>query len=232
MYNYVGPTWAQKSFDSPDLLIEPTNFAKQWQLSYVEQVFSATPPLTIAQRVRTDLPIVWVYSDPWGNVPDITGITFEDYVSRHDWFEIWQDCNDHILRTINDLGVPVLLIGTHCDIIGANDYSNITVAHVSMQKWMAQQVGLFTDNQVCIPNEGIVIDHCFAAEIYSKFLHENPAVCGDAGLKNRLIDHWVFWKQLENDGYMFDVHPTRKSYVEFAEVLRPKLLDFLNVKQS
>ena len=230
MYNYVGPTWAQKSFDPPELLIEPTNFAKQWQLPCIEQIFPSAPPLTIAQQVRTDLPIVWIYSDPWGNVPEITGITFEDYVSRDDWFEIWQHCNDHILRTINNIGTPILLIGTHCDIIACNNYSNITVAHASMQKWMAQQIGLLLNNQICIPTEGLNIDHCFAAEIYSKFLHENPTVCSNLVLKDLLIDHWVFWKQLENNGYMYDVHPTKKSYTQFAEVLRPKLLDFLNVK--
>jgi hypothetical protein len=228
MYNYVGPTWAQKSFDSPELLLEPTNFAKQWQLPYVEQVFPSTPPLTIAQKVRTDLPIVWVYSDPWGNVPEITGIAFKDYVSRTDWFEIWQHCNDHILRTINNIGVPILLIGTHCDIIACNNYPNINVAHASMQKWMAQQAGMLTNNQICIPNENITINHCFAAEIYSRFLHENSKVDGDLILKDLLIDHWIFWKQLEKAGYMYDVHPTKKSYTQFAELLRPTLLDFLN----
>lgn len=227
MYNYVGPTWAQRSFDPVG--IEHTNFAKQWSQPYVEQVFSSTPPLTIARQVRNDLPIVWVYSDPWGNVPEITGITFKEYVSRNDWFEIWQYCNDYILRSINNIGVPVFLIGTHCDVITCDKYSNIIVAHPSMQKWMAQQVGILVDDQISIPSENIIIDHCIAAEIYSKFLYENPGINGDPVLKDLLIDQWIFWKQLENNGYMFDVHPTRKSYIEFAEILHPKLLDFLKV---
>ena len=232
MYNYVGPTWAQKSFDSPNLLLEPTNFAKQWQLPYIEQVFPSMPPLSIAQRVKTNLPIVWIYSDPWGNVPEITGIAFEEYVSRVDWFEIWQYCNNHILHAINNLGVPVLLIGTHCDIMACDNYPNITIAHASMQKWMAQQVGLLSNNQVCIPTENIIINHCFASEIYSRFLYENPTINGNPVLNDLLIDHCIFWKQLENNGYMYDNHPTKKSYTQFAKVLRPKLINFLNDVQS
>ena len=42
MYNYVGPSWAQKSFDPLELLIEPTNFAKQWQLLCIEQIFPSS----------------------------------------------------------------------------------------------------------------------------------------------------------------------------------------------
>lgn len=229
MYNYVGPTWAQKSFDDPVTKTVATNFAKQWQLPYTAQLFPSTPPLSIAKQVKTNLPIIWVYSDPWGNVPEILKMSWAEYVSRPDWFDLWKYCNRQILKAINDLSVPVLLIGSHCDIIDCT-YPNITVAHPSMQKWMAEQINLVKNNQISIPDENVLIDHCFAFEIYARFLYENPDVEGDNALKECLTDHWIFWKQLEKFGYMYDVHPTRKSYEQFAKLLKPTVEEFVNVR--
>jgi hypothetical protein len=226
MFNYVGPTWAEKSFDADQNTI-PTNFAKEWNLRCVQQIFPSMPPLSIAKRVRTDLPIVWVYSDPWGNVPEIANVSFAEFVSREDWFDIWQECNDVVLKKINDLGVPVLIIGTHCDVINCH-YSNITVAHPSMQKWMAEQIDLFKNDKIVVPEEGIVISHCIAHEIYFKFFTENEDVQVDSGLKDLVLDHWIFWRRLEQMNLVYDTHPTRYSYEKFSKLIKPCVEKFIS----
>jgi hypothetical protein len=224
MYNYVGPTWAQRSFDPPG--IQQTNFAKVWQIPYVGHVFPSQPPSTIADKLKSlPGPTVWIYSDPWGDIPRLTGCSLSEFVSRQDWFDIWQEANQKILHKINAFDVPVFLIGTHCDVVDCN-FSNITVAHPSWQKYMSEQLGLVHDNSIVI--EGRTIKHCVAQEIYFRFFYENPDIKVDLGLKDLITDQWMLWEQFRCQGLMFYYHPTRRSYQNFANYLKPQLLSWLN----
>ena len=234
IYTYTGPTWALKSFDRPEVeqLHGSTNFAKHWQWPFRSRVYPSAPPLSIVKYLceseRQTLPIVWVYSDPWGNIPDITGIALKDYVQRQDWFDIWRDCNRHILKSIAEIGPPVLIIGSHCDIIDC-DFDNIIVASHSMQKFMAHLAGItVVDDTVIMPHDNIKINHCFAMEIYFRFFHETSDIVPCNDLHDRVVDLWVFWKKLEQAGLMYDVHPTRTSYENFAQSLLPMVTTFLN----
>lgn len=225
MYNYVGPTWAERSFD-PDG-IEDTNLAKEWQLSCDQRLYPSTPPGTIAdklQKINNDRPTVWVYSDPWGDIPRLTGCSFSEYVSRDDWFDIWREANQEVLKRINALGVPVFLIAAHCDVIDC-DFSNITVACPSWQKRMAHQLELVIDDTIVV--EGRYIKHCIAQEIYFRYMHENPDVSIAPVLKDTIIDLWILWQKFHEHGIMYDNHPTKKSYQEFARYLKPMLTTWL-----
>jgi hypothetical protein len=232
MFNYIGPTWADRSFDNDTA--PTTNFALEWDIPYTPQVFLSAPPLTIARSVNLDnrLPIVWVYSDPWGNIESITGMTRAEYVQRGDWFSIWQECNRYIFQTISKLGPPVFLIGTHCDIVDC-DYSNITIAHPSMQKWMAQAAGIdVVDGVIHLPQDNVQIKHCVAMELYFKFFYDHPEIVVDSVLHEHIINQWVLWDKLSTAGLMFDYHPTRRSYIGFAKSLYLKLTNFLSDKNN
>lgn len=224
MYNYVGPTWAQRSFDPPG--VAQTNFAKSWQLDYVEYVFPSTPPGTIANKLKSlNGPTVWIYSDPWGDIPEITGCSHAEYVTRTDWFDIWKEANQKILSKINALNVPVFLIGAHCDVIDCN-FSNITVGHSSWQKYMAEQLNLVVNNDIVVSDR--TIKHCIAQEIYFRYFYENPDINVNPGLHDQIIDQWLLWDCFHQQGLMYDHHPTWASYRQFANYLRPRLLSWLN----
>lgn len=226
MYNYIGPTWAERSFDPEG--IAQTNFARVWNYPNNTLTYPSTPPGTIVNRVKGLLdnnPVVWIYSDPWGDIPWLTGIPHSEFVCRADWFDIWRDANQQILRKINQLGVPVLLIGAHCDVIDC-DFANITVAHPSWQMFMAESLGLVVDQKIQVQNR--TIEHCIAQEIYFGFFHANPDIEPDSVLKDLVIDQWMLWDQFHQAGLMWDHHPTNASYTLFAEALRPQLNEWLN----
>lgn len=228
MYNYIGPTWAKRSFDPPN--IETTNFAKVWDLPYNEFIYLSAPPFTILENVRSELenflPIVWVYSDPWGDIPTLTGIPHEEYIQREDWLDIWKLANKKILEGINSLGNPVFLIGTHCDVIDCN-YENITVGYSSWQKFMADQLGFLKNNRIYIKDR--VIDHCVAQEIYFRFFYENPNLTPAGTLYDLIIDQWMLWDEFYKTGIMYEHHPTKYSYDLFARFLKPKLVNWLDI---
>lgn len=229
MYDYVGPTWAQRSFDPPG--IEPTNLAEVWKIPYNKRFYPSTPPGRIVDLVAEDgahRPIVWVYSDPWGDIPRLTGCTFQEYVSRSDWFDVWREANQQVLRKINSLGVPVFLIGAHCDIIDC-DFSNITIACQSWQKHMADQIGLLAGDTIRIENRSI--DHCVAQEIYFRYFHENPNVPVSDDLKNYIIDLWMLWKRFHDNGIMYEHHPTKESYQNLAKHLEHTMTTWINQQQ-
>lgn len=227
-YIYAGPTWAQRSFDKDSKTI--TNFANEWGIPYIDATLQASPPLTILDRVKSlnsQLPIVWIYSDPWGDVPRITGLTHQEYVKRADWFDIWRECNCYTLNAINQLGNPVLIIGTHCDVIDC-DYNNITIANSSMQQWMATQAKIDIKNLNLADGSCITIPHCFAMEIYLKFFHDYPDIVPDPSLLSQVWDLYFFWKELEKNNLMYDVHPTAHSYITFSKELKDKVQNFLD----
>lgn len=230
MYEYVGPTWALKSFDPPGAA--ETNFAKEWKLPCIPKIFPSVPPATIADRLKAQplkFPIVWVYSDPWGDIPRLTGIELNDFVARADWFDIWRDANQKVLHKINSLGVPVFLIGAHCDIIDCN-FSNITVGHSSWQKFMAQELDCVKDNTIIIDNRPV--SHCIAQEIYFRFFHENPEITPALTLKDLVIDQWILWDKFHHRGLMYDHHPTAASYKKFAEHLKPGVQQWLTQQHT
>ena len=205
-----------------------TNFAKVWSYPNTALIYPATPPGTIASKVCHSLnnrPTVWIYSDPWGDIPALTGIEHSEFVCRADWFDIWRDANQQVLGKINALGVPVFLVGAHCDVIDC-DFSNIFVAHPSWQTFMAESLELVSNNNIHI--EDRTIEHCIAQEIYFRFFHDNPALTPDAELKDLVVDQWLLWDQFHRHGLMYEHHPTNASYTIFAEALRPQLDKWLD----
>ena len=224
-FNYIGPTWAIKSFDKNEDNTGSTNFATEWKIDYIDITRNSAPPgklIKLAEKhLDKKLPIVWIYSDPWGDIPSITGMSFKEYVERTDWFDIWKECNFYNLKRISELGPPVFIIGSHCDIIDCT-FSNIEIGHHSMQKWMATNCTMSNikvlDNiiDIVLPDtRQIRIEHCFANEIYLRFLYENDFVQPNNDLHDKLWNQWHFWKELEKVNFMYDVHPTKKKLYKF-----------------
>jgi hypothetical protein len=51
----------------------------------------------------------------------------------------------------------------------------------------------------------------------------------DSDLHEKLWHQWHFWKELEKKHFMFEVHPTKNSYVNFSKHLEAKVRKFLNI---
>lgn len=234
-YIYTGPSWAFSSYDPPNskACIDSTNLAKQWLIPHLDL---SRPGCSVSNRAEAvknsniDLPIIWIYNEPTKDLYQATGVTLGEFIQRSDWLDIWHQCNRWCLEKINNIGVPVLLIGGHSDIVQCQ-FSNITIGHHSWQKYIAEQAGIRVDNNkiyVKMDDGGdYSFDLCWGAETIHKFMHEHPDIIPSKEIINAIWDMFFFWKELEKANLFFEVHPNKRANQQFAQFLLPTVSKFL-----
>lgn len=235
---YTGPSWAHSSYDPPNTVeyANPTSLAKEWNIPCLDLskpgsgVLDRVTRVTNTKNSGTVLPIVWIYNEPLVDLKDATGMDLAEFVQRSDCIDIWKECNRWCLNKINDIGLPVLLIGGHCDIVDC-DFSNITVGHDSWQKYIAELAGLKVDNNtvyVKMDDGGdYSFDRCWGAEVVHRFIHQHQNIQPSQEIVNAIWDIFFFWKELEKANLFFEVHPNKRANQEFAKFLLPVVNKFL-----
>ena len=229
---YVGPCWATKSSHDHQNNIEPVNLADRWGIEHVNLSRDGHSVLESIGRIKYsnhhELPIIWVYNEPIADLSRITKLSKSEFIQRPDWKDIWYECNSYCLKAISDLNRPVLLIGAYSDIVDCN-YKNITIAHPSWQKWMAEMAGIdMTNNRINITMyEGgsYSFSHCWGADLVKGFMTEGIRI--DDGLYKSMTDLYSFWRILNSAGYLYNINPTGMSTLKFADFLLPKVNIFL-----
>jgi hypothetical protein len=227
---YTGPSWASSSFP---LGAESTNLAKEWDIPYINCSKHGSNVLECADMVKSnlDLPIVWIYNEPFGCLFEATGLSKTQLIQRSDWKDIWEECNQFCLNKIASLGRPVLLIGGHSDIVNCN-HSNIVVGEKSWQKFLALRSGMLLDhnNAVIVKMDdggNFSVDHCWGAEVVHSVIHEHPEILPSTEITNAVWDIFFFWKELEKSKVFYEVHPNSVGNKMFADFLKPTLIKFL-----
>ena len=226
---YTGPSWAASSYP---LGVGATSLAKEWGIPYANYSQPGSNVMGCIQSLKKApaLPIVWIYNEPLGCLTEATGLSKEQLVQQSDWQDVWEECNQFCLSAISNLNRPVLLIGGHSDIVNCN-YSNITVAHPSWQKFLAQQAGMsVTNDEVYVKMDdggNFTVKHCWGGEVMHRFMHENPDIAPSIEITNATWDIFFFWKELEKANLFYDVHPNLKGNKLFAEYLKPMVDKFL-----
>jgi hypothetical protein len=232
-YIYTGPSWAHSSYPNSKN-DKTTNLAREWGFNFINAAKPATNALDNFDAVvnihNKNLPIVWLYNEPIGCLKSVTGLEFDQFIVRDDWQSIWQEVNQFCLKKISSLGVPVLLIGAHCDIVDC-DYANLKVAHPSWQKFLAEKAGMkVVDSTVHVTMDDggdFCVDQCWGAELIHRCIHQHPNLDPIPDLVDNVWDIFFFWKQLEKLGWFYEVHPNYQGNVAFADYLKPTVLDFL-----
>ena len=236
---YTGPSWAHSSFDPPNTVdhSHPTNLAREWQIPCVNLSQPSTSVLNRVEAVaKSDikLPIVWIYNEPLNNLKDVTGMDFVEFIQRSDWLDIWKECNRWCLNKINNINLPVLLIGGHSDIVDCN-FSNITIGYDSWQKYIAKLAGFKVDNNkvyVTMDNGAdYAFDQCWGAEVVHKMIYKHNNIKPSQEITNAVWDIFFFWKALEKADLFFEVHPNKRSNQHFAKFLLPTVNKFLQETQ-
>jgi hypothetical protein len=235
LFIYAGPSWAATSFpENP----ESTSLAREWNLMCIDVSLKASSTFDQLERISTclqtrTLPVVWIYNDPLTVLESVTGKKMDEFVQDSSWTEIYRDVNAVCLERINELGVPVLLIGGHSDIYDC-DHANITVGHASWQKWLAEASGMkVIDDIVQVePADGgnYLLERCWGAEIIQRFLHFNQDVKAQSSIVDKVWDIYFFWEELQRRDWFFETHPNRKANIEFAQYLLPTIKQFLEDK--
>ena len=164
---YVGPSWAATSFGHE----EPTNLLEQWKLSAVNYSQRGKRNLDFIRipDYNIDRPCVWVFCEPL--VELFKGVRNPQEGDRdYPGIASYLDSVDHRLHhsklkrqqleQMNNLGVPIGLIGSHCDVYESDiqGLENLSIIHPSWQQWMKDQCQLtdFTLNFGCdIANNNI-----------------------------------------------------------------------------
>ena len=214
-YIYAGSSWAISSFPVD---ATATNLAKEWNRPHINAFGFGASALKTVQSVKTITtrhPIVWIYHDPIIDFETITGLPNYEFFQRSDYQSLREDCNQHCLNAINSLGVPVLLIGGASDVVNCN-FPNITVGYPSWQKWLVDRAGLNSS-----------LDYYWSAEIVHYEIFKYPDVDPCPALVDEIYEHFQLWKQLEQLGWFYEVHPNKKANQEFAKFLLPTVTEFL-----
>lgn len=231
-YIYAGPSWAASSFPQG---LDATNLSKEWQIPCISVAECGSTVLGQLERVgkildQKKMPVIWVYNEPISDINQMLGIDLEEFVQQEDWKTLRDRCNQICLNRIDELGVPVLMIGAHSDITG-NVGPNITIGCDSWQKWLAKRAGmLVNDNIIKVdPADGGNFDlsHCWGAEIIHRFLHENTTITPARSLVDAIWDVYYFWQELQARDWFYEVHPNKRGNIEFAEFLKPTVDNFL-----
>ena len=235
-YIYTGPSWAAQSYDDVNgPFFKSTNLSREWGIECLDLSKPGSSVLDRAEAIKesgVSLPIVWVYNEPLLDITTATGLTLNEFVVNDNWKNIREECNQYCLGQIDALGLPVLLIGGHSDVLNC-DHSNITVVCPSWQTWLAEQSGMAVNgNNITVdPEDGgnYNIDHCWGAEVVHKFLHENQQINPNAKLLDSLWDIYYFWAELQKRNWFWEVHPNMRGNVEFAKFLKPAVNNFLSI---
>jgi len=217
---YVGPSWAVRSFDTVEGSEDDfTNLIQELNLDVMNLAksdYSNTQCLTAVKNHIKDNKdirgIIWVYCEPILDVPHELKKTV---IESDNFWSIREIVNQRILSQINNLNIPVGLIGGHSDIVNC-DYSNITVIHPSWQKFLAENVG-------------VSLKHGWGAEVAHRYaMYEIKDSSPSKPFVFEVSDTLKSWSEMEMLGVFRGVHPNKKGNILFAKEIANNIQSFIN----
>lgn len=222
---YTGPSWGELSFEPifhfshwPNY----TNLALEWKLNSYNIAKRANSNYKCIESVKLlnkDLPIVWVMCEP------LIHILFEsipltiDYLKAKDHLKFRQELLQQQLCAMNDLELPIGIIGAHSDIRQSDiqGFKNLSIIHPSWQNFLADSVGVKTNEY----NWGYEVAHL----MISKYKDTQP---GDQLILDT-YDGLEFWQELQNRKVFFHSHPNRQGNIIFAKHIKQQVENFINL---
>lgn len=209
---YVGPSWANRSYDTPmGEESNYTNIALELKLRVEDLThFGASNQFFIDYftdvRTKKYDGIIWVYSEPIIETKNV-----KEFLESDDCWNIRRAINQNLLQQMNNLGIPIALIGAHSDIVDCNDSKSITIIHPSWQKFLANYAG-------------VKLEHGWGCEIaHRMYMVDNPTAKLSKNLVNYVSDTWKVWCELDLNGVFCWCHPNRKGNELFAEKISEPL---------
>jgi len=217
---YVGPSWAHRSYDT-SMGVESayTNLYRELKLDVVDLSKPGTSNwyfLNKFDQNSTDhykedySGIIWVYPEPMLDIIDI-----KSSIESEDFWEIRSEHNRQQLQEINNIGVPVAIIGAHSDIVDC-DYSNITVIHPSWQKFLAEY-------------SNTTLEHGWGCEVaHRHILEESLDIKPSQNVVDHVSDTWAVWCKLDLNRVFCWCHPNRLGTELFANEIKSNLFAWKN----
>ena len=155
---YLGPSWAVQSYESVNGDNDPvkTNLAAELNLINFTSIaqFSNTnlDQLTTAIKFMGENPelapfrIVFVLSNSLKDAPNYYNLSPEQFAYKflvsNDPIEIVKDLEKVFYKKLNELDIPIALIGAHTDVVDFNFKEHITIVHPSWQNFLGSLCGV------------------------------------------------------------------------------------------
>jgi hypothetical protein len=225
---YIGPSWAVRSFDTPDDTdTEITSIAKELELDVINLSSLGHSNRMLLQKLKSYLkqnpqaksnPIIWFYSEPFIDAWWYEDCPEETFIQSPDWYELRSSTNKKILKEIANLNHPIALIGAHSDIVDC-DHSNIEVIHPSWQKFLASTCD-------------VELDCGWGAEIAHRIISNNPGIKPSYGIVDAVTDTFNSWHRLEMNHLFQICHPNILGNQLFAKEIKDSLFGWLSKYQS
>ena len=225
---FAGDSWALKGFTEENYHYGNSNpmpgdvrLADHWGVDHALALSPGEGNLSvmdkiIALKLPPTTPIVWVYTEPGRDYGRITGNSEFDWMTSEDIFNIRKDLDEKILAEIRSrLPNPIALIGGLSDIDKPRArHLGFDVLHYSWQKWIAEKL----KSQWFTFGWG-------ACDIGWRANYNNVKPSRAATFAwDEQIKEWCWW---EEHGYFCHEHPTPQANKEFAEFLKPVVLEWL-----
>lgn len=216
----MGSSWAAQSFDLNDE--DPTNLAKLWGtpcITLAKPNASNLHQIAQVKKHHIKLPLIWFFCEPAIVFQNDSRKT-ETFLMSPYFMDDHKEEQYNQLRMINNLNLPVALIGSHCDIMDdVSEFKNLEVIAHSWQNFLATKVGMAARKF----NWGYEVGH----KIFKFSEIQKPSI----NFVEEVSEGLQFWKELENRKVFFEVHPNKLGNIMFAEHLKTKIENFI-VKHS
>jgi len=228
-YVFAGDSWALKGFTNDNYDKGNTHpvsgdirLADHWPWKYQHCLTPGQGNLAcldklVAMNIPTDVPIIWVYTEPGRDYGRIKNQSPHDWIEKEDIFDIRTALNHVIMQEIKDcLDNPIAFIGGLSDVdpLLAQAFG-FDVLNPSWQKWIAEKLN------------SRWFQFGWGASDVGWRMHSNKVVPSRAATFawGEQIKEWCWW---EENGYFCHEHPTPLANKEFAEYLQPVVEEWIN----
>lgn len=233
-YIFAGDSWALKGFTEQnyhfgnnDPMLGDKRLADYWGLDYQYCLTPGKGNLSVLDKllsmdIDANVPIIWVYTEPGRDYGKITGDDEFNWIRSEQIFGIREELDKTILTKIRStLDNPIALIGGLSDVtIELAESLGYEILHPSWQKWISERLERaehFTFGWG-------------ASDIGWRMDYNNVKPSKAAVFAwDDLIKEWCMWEDL---GYFSHEHPTPLANEEFAEHLKPYVINWLEKCQK
>lgn len=228
MIVFAGDSWALKGYTDQNYTCDNTpmlgdkRLTDHWNWPYTHCLTPGKGNLSVLDRlvslnVDATVPVVWVYTEPGRDYGRITGHPEFDWITSENIFDIREELNAVILKTMRErIKNPIGLIGGLSDInVELAQSLDLEILHPSWQQWIADTL------------HSQHFNFGWGASDIGWRANYNDVTPSKSALFawDEQIKEWCWW---EEHGYFCHEHPTPLANKEFAEYLQPTVEKWLN----
>jgi len=220
---YVGPSWAVRDFNSTDTQLTNslqstyTNIKKECNLKVTDLSEYGASNFDMLDKIKSHSGydgIVWVYCEPIHDLELLNICSKQEFLTSPDFWNMRALANKHTLDEMNNLNIPIGLIGSHSDIFDCN-HRNLTIIHDSWQLFLIDSINYdYVDVGRGFQGWGADVAHRWMAQY-----RINPS----KEITDKITDTFFLWSLLIEKDLFWEVHPSRKGNELFSKKINKPL---------